>query len=129
MSDADESQSAAEEAPPPARKKKKRKKKRSLATVDRAELDANGRERPKFLLAFPDDPELQRLVQAFEAGDFATIRSKAAALADKSEDPAIRDAALELRRRIDPDPLIKYIVLASVLLLGFLVLYVYSHRH
>lgn len=133
MSDADESESAGEETAPPARKKKRRKKRRrtdELATTPaRTELDANGRERPKFLLAFPDDPELQRLVRAFEAGDFATVRSSAPALAEKSEDSRVRDAALELRRRIDPDPLIKYILLASVLLLGFLVLYVYTHRH
>jgi hypothetical protein len=119
----------------PARKKK-RKKKRKLAvdeaesrSVERDPLDADGRERPRFLLQFPDDPELQRLVRAFESGDFATVRADASALAEKSEDAAVRDAALELRRRIDPDPLIKYILLASTVLLGFLVLYVYTHRH
>jgi hypothetical protein len=124
-----------QDAPEPASKpRKKRKKKRSkavepAATSSRSELDAQGRERPRFLLEFPSDPELDRLARAFESGDFATVRSDAEALADKSEDPLVRDAALELRRRIDPDPLIKYILLASVLLLGFLVLYVYSHRH
>jgi hypothetical protein len=135
MTEADESESPAEEPAPP-RRKKKRKKKRSLAaeaTETRVEpsavLDANGRERPRFLLAFPDDEALQRLVRAFEAGDFSTIRRDADELAEKSDDPLVRDAALELRRRIDPDPLIKYILLASVLLLGFLVLYVYTHRH
>lgn len=133
MSEADERESPSEELAP-ARKKKRKKKRKKVSTpeassIDRSELDANGRERPKFLLDFPDDPALQRLVRAFESGDFATIRADAHALAEKSEDPRIRDAALELRRRIDPDPLIKYLLLASVLLLGFLVLYVYTHRH
>ena len=134
MTEADESESPAEEPAPP-RKKKKRRKKRPLAVeatdtrVEPALLDANGRERPRLLLAFPDNAELQRLVRAFEAGDFSTIRRDSDELAEKSEDPLVRDAALELRRRIDPDPLVKYILLASVLLLGFLVLYVYTHRH
>jgi hypothetical protein len=117
------------EAEAPLRPKKKRKKKKARrGEVERRTLDADGRERPRFLLDFPPDPELQRLVAAFEAGDYATVRRDAQTLADASEDPAVRDAALELRRRIDPDPLIRYLLLLSVLLLGFLVLYVYTHR-
>lgn len=127
MTEADERETAAEEPAAPRKKRKKKRKKKRPLMVEA--LDANGRERPRFLLAFPEDEDLQRLVRAFEAGDFSTIRRDAEELAEKSEDPVVRDAALELRRRIDPDPLIKYILLASVLLLGFLVLYVYTHRH
>ena len=42
----------------------------------------------------------------------------------------MRDAALELLRRIEPDPLIKYLLAVSVTLLVVLVLYAYqSHGH
>lgn len=128
MSERDSSEGEAA-SPKKKRRKKKRKPVDALPVPARAELDDQGRERPRFLLDFPPDPDLDRLVHAFEAGDFATVRSDAQELADNSEDPLVRDAALELRRRIEPDPLVKYILLGSVLLLSFLVLYVYSHRH
>ncbi len=68
-------------------------------------------------------------MEAFESGDFRTVRERAPELAERAEDPKVRDAALELRRRVDPNPLIKYLLLASVLLLLFLVLHVYSQHH
>jgi len=122
-----QSEALAEAAP----KKKKRRKERteeaaaedSLATRP---LDAQGRERPLFLTEFPEDPELSRLVAAFEAGNYALIRSDAERLAKRTGDARIRDAALELRRRIDPDPLIKYLLGLAVALLLFLVFYSYG---
>ena len=89
------------------------------------ELDADGRERAHFLLSFPKHPELDKLVAAYEAGNYALVREQAPRLAKRADDPAVRDAALELRRRIDPDPLAKYLLLAGVLLLVFLTLYAY----
>ncbi len=77
-------------------------------------LDSRGRERPRFLLDYPQDPELQRLCRAFERGDFATVRQNAPKLAESSEDPAVKAAARELRKRIDPDPL-TYVLLAMAL--------------
>ncbi len=122
-----------EEPAPPKRKKKKRKPAEAGpgATPERAraELDAAGRERPRFVLSFPSDPELDRLVAAFERGDFAAVRAGAMPLAERAEDERVRDAALELRRRIDPDPLIRYLLLASVVLLVVLVLHAYAHKH
>ena len=118
------------DAEKPRKKPKKKKRKQTGREIARVrELDASGAERPRFLLSFPADRELERLVAAFEAGDYATVREEAPALAARSTDPRVRDAALELRRRIDPDPLIRYLLLVSVALLGFLVLYVYTHRH
>jgi hypothetical protein len=129
-----------EEAEAPRPKRKKKRKKRvaeagppeesaaSGAKPGRAPLDADGRERPQFLLAFPEDPELERLIGAFESGDFATVRRDAPALAERAEDPSVRDAALELRRRIDPDPLVRYLLIASVILLAVLVLHAYTHK-
>ncbi|HEX4338525.1 MAG TPA: hypothetical protein VH062_21620 [Polyangiaceae bacterium] len=91
----------------------------------RAPLDPTGMERPKFLLAYPEDPALERLIVAFENGNYALIRKEAEAVARGAEDPAVRDAALELRRRIEPDPLAKYLLLIAVLLLVYLVAWAY----
>lgn len=92
-----------------------------------APLDAMGRERPRFLLEFPQHPELARLVAAFEAGNYALVRAEAEAVAERAESPAVRDAALELRRRIAPDPLAKYLLALTAALLLFLAYFAYHH--
>lgn len=94
---------------------------------DEAVLDATGRERPRFLLGFPQHPDLARLSAAFEAGNYALVRAEAEALAERAENPAVRDAALELRRRIDPDPLAKYLLALTAALLLFLAYFAYHH--
>lgn len=92
----------------------------------RSRVDARGMERPEFLLDFPEDPGLERLIAAFEAGNYALVRRDAEKLAASSSDPTVRDAALELRRRIDMDPLARYLILISVLLLAFLSVWAYG---
>jgi hypothetical protein len=87
---------------------------------------ADGMDRPEFVLDFPEDPELERLIAAFEAGNYALVRTDAPRLAASTESPAVRDAALELRRRIEPDPLAKYLLAISVLLLVFLTVWAYG---
>jgi hypothetical protein len=94
---------------------------------DGAVLDASGRERPRFLLGFPQHPDLARLAAAFEAGNYALVRAEAEALAERAENPAVRDAALELRRRIDPDPLAKYLLALTAALLLSLAYFAYHH--
>jgi hypothetical protein len=88
-------------------------------------LDKNGMERPKFLLEYPEDPALERLITAFENGNYALIRREADAVAKATQDPAVRDAALELRRRIEPDPLAKYLLSIAAILLVYLVAWAY----
>lgn len=94
---------------------------------DDAVLDATGRERPRFLLKFPQHPDLQRLAAAFEAGNYALVREEAETLAERAESPAVRDAALELRRRIEPDPLAKYLLALTAALLLSLAYFAYHH--
>jgi hypothetical protein len=94
-----------------------------------ARLDREGRDRPAFILAFPRDPELDALVGAFESGNFALIREAAPKLAASTTDPAIRDAALELRRRIDPDPTVVRLLLLSFALLIFIAIWGYTAQH
>lgn len=96
------------------------------AAVEAIPLNASGRERPRFLLAFPDDPELQRLVRAFEAGNYNVVRADVPKLIGASDDPIVRAAARELRRRIDPDPLMKYLLGVALALFVFVVWYTYQ---
>lgn len=92
----------------------------------RARLNAAGEERPAFLLEFPEDAELERLIAAFEAGNFAHVRSEAPKLAARTADEAVRRAALELRSRTDPDQLLLLLLLLCVSLFVFLVIWVYT---
>jgi hypothetical protein len=96
------------------------------AAGKRPRLNAVGEERPRFLLDFPDDPELEALIAAFEAGNFARVRREAPELAQRSADEAVRQAALELRRRTNPDPLLIVLLLLCLGLFGFLVSWVYT---
>lgn len=88
--------------------------------------DALGRERPRFLLRFPRDPKLDELVRAFEAGDYATVRAQAPILARQSTRAKVRAAARELLRRIEPDPLLKYVFLLLAALLLYLAFWAYG---
>jgi hypothetical protein len=97
-----------------------------VAAGKRPRLNAVGEERPRFLLEFPEDPELEALMAAFEAGNFARVRREAPELAKRSADAAVRQAALELRRRTDPDPLLVALLLLCLGLFGFLVAWVYT---
>jgi hypothetical protein len=112
------------------RPKKRRRKRASSSPPDleRPVLDAAGRERPHFVLKFPSDPELDALIRAFETGNYAHVRRNAPELAARTDNPEVREAALELRRRLDPDPLLKYLLAAAVALLLFLTLYIYSTK-
>lgn len=91
-------------------------------------LDADGRERPAFLLEFPDHPELKLLSQAFERGDFRYVRDNADQVAAAAADNETKQAALELRRRIDPDPLVVKLLFCAVGLFAFLVTWSYLGR-
>lgn len=83
----------------------------------------------EFTRSYPDDAELKRLVEAFEAGDYLTIRTEAPALAKRATDPAVRAAALDLRRRIEPDPAQLYLLGLTFALLVFLATWFYLHKH
>jgi hypothetical protein len=135
--DAEPSEAAASEAETAGPPKKKKKKQRKLAEPQaevsedkEPELDAAGAERPAFHAWFPRDEELGRLVRAFEVGNYAMVREQAPKLAQSSENEKVRAAARELLARIEPDPLMKYLLLAAALLLLFLAFYAYrAHGH
>jgi len=122
----DDAAPPAASADEPPRKKKKKKRKKEPVEEGPNPIGPDGRERPAFVLAFPSDPELDRLVKAFELGNYAYVREHGPQLLAKSEDPAVRDAARELVRRIEPDPLIKILLGISVALLLVLALWAYK---
>ena len=82
-----------------------------------------------FARDFPEDAELGRLVAAFEAGDYRTVREEAPKLAERTGDPRVRKAALDLRRRIGPDPIQLYLLGLTFVLLAFLTAWFYLHKH
>jgi len=96
------------------------------ASGDAPALNAEGRERPRFLLEFPNDPALQQLVRAFEAGNYRAVREGSRKLAASTEDPIVRAAARELGRRIEPDPLMKYLLFVALGLFVFVVWHTYQ---
>jgi hypothetical protein len=82
-------------------------------------------ERAAFLDGFPRDPDLDALVEAFVSGNYGLVRSEAPRVAERTLDPRVKAAALELRQRIEPDPLARYILLASMALLLVLAVIAY----
>lgn len=82
---------------------------------------------PAFARDFPPSPELDALVTAFSRGDYAKVRREAPAVAEKTEDPAVRDAARTLVQRTEADPLAKALFALTGLLLLLLSVYWVLH--
>lgn len=74
-------------------------------------------DRPAFAAEFPSDPELDRLVEYFVRGNHRAVRDGAEALASKATDPEVKKAALELRARLEPDPIFRVLLGATLVLL------------
>ena len=85
--------------------------------------------RPAFARAFPKDADLDALVESFERGDYARVRAEAPLLAQRAERGDVKAAALELRRRIEPDPLAMILILLAVALLVVLASFYWMHKH
>lgn len=82
---------------------------------------------PSFARDFPNDPELAALVAAFAAGDYATVRAGAPALAAKTTDERVKAAATLLRSRIEPDPTSRVFFALTAALLVFLMAWWATH--
>ncbi len=76
--------------------------------------------RPPFTAAFPSDPALDALVDAFEAGNFARVRAEVPALVAGTRDEAVKQAARALLARTRPDPLAALLLALSAVLLVLL---------
>lgn len=96
-----------------------------MSEADRSPPDR----RPSFARKYPRDPALDGLVASFAAGDYASVREGAPALAEKATDPAVADAARDLRRRLDPDPMALWLLAGTGALLLFMIVWFYGHNH
>jgi hypothetical protein len=85
--------------------------------------------RPRFARNWPKHPELDRLLAAFEAGNFGLVREEAPALIRTTDDKDIKAKAMELRRRIEPTPTAMYLWALGVALVVFLYGYFLQHPH
>ncbi|MCU0655860.1 MAG: SDR family oxidoreductase [Polyangiaceae bacterium] len=85
--------------------------------------------RPPFARGYPRDPALDRLLDAFLEGNHALVFEQAPELARSTHDPAIARAALDLHRRLRPDPLALAMLGGTGALLLLLILWFYAHRH
>lgn len=123
----------AEPAKKPAASKRARAKSKKALNVPRTDATLQGDRdavpRPQFARGFPDDETLDALVTAFQLGDYERIRREAPRLADRTTDPEVKRAALELGRRIKPDPVSLVLVLVAMLLLSVLSYHYLAHPH
>lgn len=74
-------------------------------------------DRPPFARSYPRDAELDRLVAYFQRGNHRAVRDRAEALAEKTTDPKVAAAARDLRARLEPDPLARVLLGATLVLL------------
>lgn len=82
---------------------------------------------PSFANDFPENEELAALVTAFARGDYKTASEGGAALAKKTDDEAVRKAALLLVERTKPDPTARLLFLFTATLLVFLSVWWMTH--
>jgi hypothetical protein len=85
--------------------------------------------KPAFAASFPDDAALNELVDAFARGDYARIRAEAPKLAASAESEAVRNAAKELRARIEPDRLAVGMLIVTGAILVVLTIYWIVNAH
>ena len=85
--------------------------------------------RLRFSAAYPVDPDLDRLLLAFEEGNYARVRDDAPGVAGRTKDPAVAAAAKDLLSRLSPDPLAVRMLVGAGLLLLFLVYWFSSDQH
>lgn len=82
---------------------------------------------PAFARDFPENEELDALVEAFARGDYQTAAEGGRALAKKTDDDAVKKAALLLADRTKPDPTARVLFLLTATLLVFLTVWWVTH--
>lgn len=107
----------------------KKRKKRRMQPAAGGVVDAARDGWPAFARSFPRDAALERLVEAFERGNYALVRAGAERLVKSTDEDDVRRAARELVRRTRPDPLAVGLLVAAFGLLAFLSLWYWSHAH
>jgi hypothetical protein len=83
---------------------------------------------PVFAQRYPRDETLDALIATFERGNYASVREGAQKLIASTTKPAVRQAAEDLLQRLEPDPLARYLLGVSALLLVFFTIWYFTHR-
>jgi hypothetical protein len=115
-SDADEASVAArdEDAAAPTKKPKKKKSKKAAREA------AKDAPRPIPGAGTAEGDKLREALRAFEVGDHVRVRARARDL-ESASDPAVREAAAELRARISIDPAAVIVMLACAAVLATII--------
>ena len=111
--EASSKKTAGDEAP---RKKRKKKKVTAREGV------------PPFAQRYPQDETLDALLGYFDRGNYAAVREGAEKLLKSEAKPAVKQAAEDLLRRLEPDPMSQYLMGTATLLLVFFSLWYFTHR-
>jgi hypothetical protein len=83
---------------------------------------------PPFALNYPQDETLDALLVTFEKGNYAAVREGVQKLLQSDAKKPVKQAAEDLLRRLEPDPLAHYMLGISVLLLVFFSIWYFTHR-
>jgi hypothetical protein len=89
----------------------------------------DGDGRPLFARQYPHTPDLDRLLEAFEKGDYGTVRTDAPKVAAAAADPRVAAAARDLKRRTLPDPTALYLMALTLALFVALSAWFLMHKH
>jgi len=119
--------SAGDSAPP--KKPRKTPAAKPVTSTKPPRASTKAAKLPVFARGYPREPALDALVAAFEAGNYARVLEGAQRLAESAERDDVRRAAKDLRRRIDPDPLMIYLLLAALALLVVLAVHFWTHQN
>lgn len=98
------------------RKKRKKKKAETREGV------------PLFAQKYPRDDALDALLVLFDRGNYAAVREGAERILTSKAKSPVKQATEDLLRRLEPDPLARYMLIASMLLLLFFSLWYFTHR-
>ncbi len=83
--------------------------------------------RPRFAETYPEDPDLDAMLESFDAGNYRAVRDGAARLDVEGKPEAVREAARDLVSRTGPDAVQK--ALLGIALVVILILSGYWLTH
>lgn len=94
------------------------------------DADKPAAERADFAKHYPEDAALQKLLAAFDRGDYFAVRRDAEGVAKATKDPAVARAARDLRQRIEPAKTASLLLLVGLALAVFVGGYfLLQHEH
>lgn len=94
-----------------------------------APLGKASSQRPEFAKDFPNSTAVDTLLDAFEKGNYAFVRSESEKILATAEDPEEKKAAAEMLARLRPDPLAIKLLLGAISLLVVLTIWTYASHH